>query len=490
MRKVKIKEEFSKYGINLSSKEFFLETLSLISGIIFIAFLLKINKLFLTIVIFLSLMIVPLIIIAHNKQKASLKKFEMLSDYLSNILPTFLQKSKIRFALAEVKEITSGSMKQVINEAINYIDKTRNDPDLFVNAFKIIEKEFPNSRIKSVHKFLLTVETTNSNSFKEVADNLYEDIEGWISRTYTFQKDLLNRRNKLLILCFMTLLMDVMFIYVYSTNDFFNGFTDNILYQISTTLFVITIEIVSAIVLAKLNGEWLIDDNKVKNEELLNKRYAEYKKGIKRITIIDILLALIFIALAIYFYILNNIEISISLIFVTIIYLTKNKRKYRLNKKYVSKAFAIEFPVWLREVSLSLSNLTVLNSIENSINIVSFPLRKEIRKFLNKANKNPTSIKPYNDFLIEFNLEDIRSSMRVLYSINNLSKNDMKIRISRLIDRNQELLSKAESIRNEDSIGGIEALGYVPTIIFSIQIMFSMFIMFFYMINNLGNTPL
>lgn len=481
-------QELNKFGIDISTKDFVLKTLGIISGIIAISYLLKLHLYPLIFIIIISIVIIPLIIIAYQKQIASAKKFEMLTDYLSNIIPIFIQKSKIRYSLAEVSSITFGLMKDKIDEAISYIDNTKNDPDLFKNALNIIEKDFNNSRVKSVHKFLLEVEQTNSSSYKEIANNLYEDIEGWISRTYEFKKDLNNRRNKLLILCVMTLFMDLMFIYVYGSNDFFNGFTDNVFYQISTALFVITIETVCALILGKLNGDWLIDDIKIDNDESLKTKYKLLKRGKQKLTIIDILLTLVFIALAIYFFILNNKTIAISLIIVAYLSITNKKRKYKSIKKAISKQFTLEFPMWIREVSLALNNMTVLNSIENSYNLVSFPLRKEIRKFLIKANNNPTSIKPYNDFLIEYGLEDIRSSMRVLYAINNQSKQEMKIRISKLIERNQKLLAKAERLRNEDSIGGIEALGYVPTVIFSIQIMVSMFIMFFFMMNNLGGT--
>ena len=133
-------------------------------------------------------------------------------------------------------------------------------------------------------------------------------------------------------------------------------------------------------------------------------------------------------------------------------------------------------------------NLTVLNAIEYSQNIASYPLRKEIRTFLNKAKIDPTSIKPYNEFLEEFDLEDAKSTMKVLYAIQNIGKEDVKNRVSNLIIRNQEMLDKAETIRNNDSIGGIETLGYVPTVLFSFQMLVSMFAMFNYMMETVSRS--
>ena len=482
----KIQDSINKYGTNISTKNFMLEVLGIISGIIIISYSLKIKFIPFIIVIFISLVIIPLIVLAWYKQMASAKKFSLLTDYLSNIIPIFMQKSKIRYTLGELSTITSDVMKKSIDNAIEYIDKIKDDPQMLKNALRIIEEEFPNSRVRSVHQFLISVEDANSSTYKDIANNLYEDVESWIKRTYTFKKDLANRRNKLLILCILTLLMDLMFVYVYGANKFFTGYTDNIFYQISSTIFVISIEIISALILAKLNGDWLINDIEKKDEEKLKTKYYLYKKGIAKLGLVEYIFGFTFIILSVFLFLYADKSLGSASLIMAIVLLTQKTRTYNSAKKIITKRFIIEFPIWLREVSLSLGSLTVLNAIENSINTVSYPFRRELRTFLKEANKDPTSIKPYNDFLIEYDLEDARSSMRVLYAINNVSKNDMRLRISKLILRNQDLLAKSEAIRNEDSIGGIEALGYLPIIIFSIQIVISMFIMFYYMLNRVS----
>lgn len=481
-----IKQSINKYGTNISTKNFILEVLGIISGIIVISIFLKLKSIPFIILIIVSILIIPLIVLAWFKQMASAKKFSLLTDYLSNIIPIFMQKSKVRYTLGELSTITSDIMKDSIDKAIEYIDKTKDDPDLLKNALKIIENEFPNSRVKSVHQFLVSVEDANSATYKDIANNLYEDIEGWIKRTYTFKKDLTNRRNKLLILCVLTLLMDLMFVYVYGANEFFQGYTDNIFYQISSTVFVVSIEIISVVILVKLNGDWLINDIDMKNEERIKTKYYIYKKGIVKLSVVDYIFGALFLASGIFFIFNHNNSLGYACFLLVVVLLTQKTRTYNYAKKSITKKFIIEFPIWLREVSLTLGSLTVLNAIENSINTVSYPFRKELREFLKEANKDPTSIKPYNDFLIEYDLEDARSSMRVLYAINNVSKNDMRLRISNLIVRNQDMLAKSESIRNEDSIGWVEALGYLPTVIFSIQIVISMFIMFYYMLNRVS----
>jgi len=431
----------------------------------------------------IALMLVPIVVNAFFKEAVNIKKFEMLTDYLGNIIPIFTQKTKIRFTLNELYDLTNGSMKETIAKALSYLDNTTDDSDMNRNALAIIEREFPNSRVKSVHNLLLSIETATSNSYKEVCQNMYDDIEGWIKRVYTFEKDLRNRRTKLLILCLATLVMNCVFVSLYISNDYFIGFTDSLVYQISSFLFILIILITIVSILTKLHGEWLINDIDVRDEEQLKKDYLLYQNGIPKLKPLEIVVLVsssITTVVCLYF---GNLLNGTLALFMVILMATFPTTKYKKAHRHLQKCLTIEFPVWLREISLTLNSLTVLNAIEFSVNQVSYPMRKELKKFLEEAKSNPVSIKPYSNFLIDYDLEDARSSMKVLYAVNNVGKDDIKNRISNLIYRNQEMLAKAETIRNNDSIAGIEALGYIPTIIFSIQMMVSMFTMFTYMMS-------
>lgn len=480
------KQRVTKYGFNYSTKDIIFESISIISTVLLISYISMLQGTYMLALLGLTILLVPFLIRATTKQSYNIKKFTMLTDYLGNIIPIFTQKTKIRYTLQELYEITSGTMKDCIDKAIKYMDNTVDDPDLNKNALKIIEDEFPNSRIISAHKLLLSIEASSSVMYEGVCQNMYEDIEKWIKRVYTFEKDLKNRRNKLLILCVATLLMNSLFVYLYVSNDYFLGFTDMPIYQISTFIFISTILITITIILTKLHGEWLVNDTDFRKDEYIKKQYILYKNGIPKIKIINLLAFLICMAGGVFVYIKGNVLSFVACMAFGTILLLNPLIRHKLAYKNINKALTIEFPVWLREISLTLNNLTVLNAIERSLKVVSYPMRKEIKKFLDEAKQDPTSIKAYNDFLSDFDLEDAKSSMKVLYAIQNIGKDDVKARVSNLINRNQEMLDRSETLRNNDSISGIEAIGFIPTAVFSIQMMISMFAMFGYMMSSIS----
>lgn len=481
-----LKNDIHKYGFSYSTKDYLLQSSAIMAIIALVSYFSRLRSQYIGVLLLMGLVMTPFLIMAWFKQMYNVSRFAMLTDYLSNIIPVFMQKTKIRYTLGELADLTSGKMRDSIHEAIVYIDNTKDDINLEANALKLIEKEFPNSRVKSVHKMLLSVENMSSINYQEVLGNMYRDVEQWIKRVYLFQKELKDRRSKLLLLCALTLLMNSIFVYIYIKNDYFAGFTSSFLYQLSTTLFIGLILLIMTLILTRLNGEWLIDDL-IKNDEAnLKTKYQLYLNHNLQVSAVFILLSAICILLACFCLIKKEQFAALGLFVLSAIIILEKKRKYQAAFMKIAKTIEIEFPLWLRGIALNLNQLTVLNAIENSVNTVSYPFRQELRTFLKEAKQDPTSIKPYNHFLEDYDLEDGKSSMKVLYSIQNLGKEEMRNRISSLIERNQEMLAKSEAIRNNDSIGGIEFIGYLPIMVFSAQMLVSMFTMFGYILSTMS----
>ena len=485
----KIKDSINKYGYEYRTKDIVLQFIAIVGCIILVGIISKLELKYIMFLIFLGILLTPAVILSIFKSIHSVKRFAILSDYLSNVIPIFLQKSKIRYTLSELYEISSYEMKDSIKKAIDYIDNTKDDVDLFKNSLTIIEKDFNNSRLNAVHKLLIDVENNNSINFKDIANDMIIDIEGWIKRTYSFQKEIKNRKTKLLILCIAVLFMNSIFIALYDSNSYFVGFTSNYFYQLSTTAFISMIMIISTIILLRLNGNWLIEDLKINNNEYIKNKYLKYKNS-KTNNLFYILMTTIFLIGSLYLYIKNEF-ISAIICFGLAIFSYINKDSKKKNAyKALNKSLLYEFPKWLRDVCLKINDMTVINAIESTVNNVSYPLQIEINKFLNKVKQDPTSIKPYNEFLSGYKLDDASNSMKVLYSINNASKSETRNRVSNLIVRNQELLATVEKIENDDEIIGVEAIAYIPTIFFCIQMIISMFLMFSYMMQNIQGAVL
>lgn len=481
-----LKNTINKYGYKYNYLDLLWQSLGIIGLIEIIAYFTRLSGKYLLVLFVLGLILVPYAIFALFTFDYETKRFQLLTDYLSNAIPIFLQKSKIIFTLNELSILTSGKMKECVDKSINYLNNVKDDPDIFENSLKIIFDEYPNSRIQAINDFLINVEKTNSIDYKMVASNLYDDVESWIKRNYLFQKEIKDKRLKLVGLCLMTLLMNIVFVYIYSSNDFFKDFVYSPLFQISNTVFIASILIITTVILTKLNARWLINDLQDDKDEIAKKIYLRYTRKDLKLTkqkiIVDIMILILFI-LCLYWK-ENSYALILGILLCTLLF--KRKIVQRSDYRYLNRKFQMEFPLWLRDIYLNLGLMTTLNAIEISLGNYSYPFQKELFKMVSAARKDPSSIKPYTSFLEEYDLEEARSSMRILYSLNNISKKDVNDRIKYLIDRNQSMLAKAQELKNNESLGLIEMIGFLPMILFAILMLISMTLMFVYMMSNLG----
>ena len=258
--------------------------------------------------------------------------------------------------------------------------------------------------------------------------------------------------------------MNVIFVYIYSSNEFFAGFIESPAYQFSNTVFIVLILITIAVLLSKMNGSWLMEDLKKEDETKSRKIYLRINRDQKKLFPKEYIFGFILIVFALAVFLKGRRDYAMVLGILGLFILFKKKLQYASDRNYLDRQFKMEFPMWLRDIYLNISQMTVLNAVENSISSFSYPFRKELYKFLSAARKDPSSIKPYNDFLEEYDE-----------------------RVGYLIERNQSMLNKSQELRNSDALGSANLIGFLPMIFFSLQMIVSMFIMFMYLMNNLGS---
>lgn len=465
----------SEYGINFSVKYYIIFYVVCLVVVFFVAYLSQLQWKYIVGLMVVATLMFPIIIIAVINQRNEIRRFDQVTSYLTNILPIFMQNTKILWALKEVEELLNYKIKDVVHQAIEYIETNTTDVNAEATALHLIEIEFPNSRVTAVNKLMLSVEKDNSIDYKDTCMVMYDDIEAWINRVYEYQKDLSKRKTELALLCILTVAMNIMFISMYQSNDFFKGFGQISIYQIVTTAFLASIMLVITMTLTRLHGKWIVNDNTVAGNERVEKAYDILNGNAPSIRKVDIIVGSVLAVAAIAVIILLEQKfvgvIILCFAVLVIFYKLLQKRSY---EKIVERAFETEFPLWLRTVSLNLYSMTVLNAIDRSKEMTTYAFTKEIEDFQKEAYEDPTALKPYMKFLRKYKVMSASAAMKVLYSIQNLGTEEIKSQVSGLIVRNQRLLQKSEEIRNKDNISSVESLGYVPMILFSIQMLISL----------------
>ena len=480
------KGTMARYGTSFGFKEYFFYIVGILGSILFIGYISKLELQYMAILIALALIDMPILIVAIVNQRNEMRRFEMVSSYLTSVLPIFVRQPKILYTLEEVSDLIEYRIRDVVLKAIEYIRNDLNNPDAEREALHMIEREFPNSRISATHRLMLSIESTNSKVYEAPCLILYDDIENWINRVYEYQKDLQNRRSKLIMLTMLTILMNSAFILIYGSNEAFSGFSKYPLYQISTTIFLGAMLVILKIAIAKLHGAWIVNDSNERALKRAEQAYEDLKVNRKTIRTGDIIISSVLLLMsAVCIILLRNTPLAILCWFGVLLVLSATTRRKSIRKRTVGKAMELEYPSWLRTVAINLKNMTVVNAIDDTKEFSSKILQEEINKFEEAEYNDPISIRPYIGFLGDYNLPDVVSSMKVLYSIQNLGAMDVQTQIAGLITRTQRLLEKSEKLRNEDNLSGIEMLGFIPMALFTMQTMVSLILMMRIMMETL-----
>jgi hypothetical protein len=114
-------------------------------------------------------------------------------------------------------------------------------------------------------------------------------------------------------------------------------------------------------------------------------------------------------------------------------------------------------------------------------------MKEPIRHMLLDFEDYPVGIEPYDRFLMYFDVPEIKSSMKMLYSISELGKEEADVQIGSVIDRNILLENQAEIIRNKDKVGAFTFLSAVPMIVGVNKIMIDMLLMIIVFTSAIGD---
>ena len=93
-------------------------------------------------------------------------------------------------------------------------------------------------------------------------------------------------------------------------------------------------------------------------------------------------------------------------------------------------------------------------------------------------DKQPESVIPFLDFMKEFDVPEIQSSMKMLYSISSGTGGDPKKQIAEIIRRNNMLLDKSEKNAFDAAFAGLYGLFMAPAIVGSGKLLIDMMVFF------------
>ena len=164
-------------------------------------------------------------------------------------------------------------------------------------------------------------------------------------------------------------------------------------------------------------------------------------------------------------------KMQIASIPVVIIFFVKAAMANLTNDVYIG------FSEWLRDVALNLQSEPLQAAIEETVDECPIVMQESLSVFMKAIAKNPSAVEPYYEFMKEFNIMDIQSIVRTLYSIGDLDSEQADESINTLINRNYEIMDRHEEQKEDDRKAMRGFSNYVPMLFVTVKICIDMLAM-------------
>ena len=485
-----LKTEINGYGFSYSIKDYAVTLLLVIAALVGAGIFYSLKIPFLAVILLSFIVMMPGMITTQFKYIYEQKKFTDAVDYMEYMLYEFKKKPKILYALRAAEDSCTGDIKKRIKKAIDYIENGVYRNNLYKEAFYFIEEGYDCERMAVIHQFLMKIEA-EGGEYQDSLNIILDDVKSWTERTYEFQKEKANIKQKVLITIILSLIMCAILTKV-SAQVY--DITGSMLYQSVTTGLLIAFIILFASVQKKLSGSWLIGDATPRKK--MFQQYALALAGdVKTLRQKELPNAIIYAALGLLFLFGGGLFPVISqfknlgyllIIFAGFTYFIKPSSDIKAAKNNTIKEINKEFPSWFRNLAINLQKETVHVSIKQSLKDAPLVLKPSLISLIKELDDDPVTMKPYINFLSTFELPDISSAMKMLYSLNEAGQDEVVTQINTLVTRNNQLLEKSEKLKNSDSIAITGYLVVLPMVFSLVKMIVDMALILVGFIGSVG----
>ena len=436
MAREKVSDELKKYGYIFSKKKAAIFILGIFLMILILGELFKLRIFYKAVLFAVGIMFLPLFIRNNAKSRYVQGRFSDINVYMEQFLYSFEKSGKILDTLRDVEMIfDEGTMKKKINMAIHHIENAY-DSNAEGDALGIIEREYGYEGLKIVHDFALSVER-EGGEYRSSAKILLNDRRKWMDRTIEYVNEKRRAKTKNTMSILMSLLLCSLIYILGGRMDI--DVATNQLVQLGTTV-VLTVDILILYLSdRKLAEDYLyVKETGMELAVKLQQKWSDFKErpGFP------------------------------------------GRLMWKMDRKTVIREIEKVFPKWIINLSLLLQNDNVQVSLEKSLENAPCVLKRDLETLIKELKLNPTGIKPYISFMKQYEIPDIESTMKVLYSLSENGNGSSDSELEEILSRNRAMIDRAGKLKNEDAMAGMSALFLAPQITAGAKMICDMLVMF------------
>ena len=488
-------KEVHIYGYNYSWKMHLLLNICSLLGIAAIGLLFQMQPVYLSVIVVVALLVLPLMIRDTYKRAYEQKRFADVTTYMEQMLYSFQKSQKITSALQETREIfEEGQMRDCIDQALAYLEEgwARTEKGVLREALELIETPYRCAKITVVHELLVHGEEYGGDMENSII-LLLNDLELWKRNGYKLQANKKkSHADNLISIAAATILSAVVLYVLDGMSTLFPGKTDvqimqvNVI-QVSSMLFILYLLHIVLKSVRSLTDNWL-EKQSMQNEGILLRSYemvTHYDEGKEKKKSLIMTGVFLFSGAAAIFF--HHRWCGILCMVLAAVMLLQHKIGYNMAKKEVHNEMYLALPQWLMQIALLLQSNNVQVSIVKSMESAPPILQEELELLMKRLEEEPGNLKSYTDFCKDFDVPEAQSCMKMLHAISESGTGNARIQIDNLIQRVHEMQDMADQIRDKQLAFKMRMISSYPVFGATAKLLVDMTVGMLYMFQMIGN---
>lgn len=483
-----LRREINTLGYGFSAKRIALVYLAIIGLMVAVGLVFKLPGGWLVPVIVAGLWFAPTLVRNSYRNKYERQRFADVNVYIEQALYAFKNSQKVLETLTDVRMLFAkdSAMGEAIDEAISIIVDPTAVP-VGVNAKEValeaIEKRYPNDYVRSLHRFMLKVESIGGN-FDTSIELLLGNRAMWENRVYRLQDQRKQKRSQILGSVAASSLLCALMLYILPAEVDISGMTP---VRIANVFMIIMFTRIYLSADTKLSSDLLRSQSYDDDTKLLKdyERYMAYDaaRGMK-MSLIFSLLPLAIIAAGVLVF--ANAWVTGVGAVLLVPMLLQHKLGHNLLGRRLRSEVSVAFPQWLMELALLLQADNVQVALFKTVDTALPVMRPELERLRDRLMENPAASEPFMEFFGHFQMPEVTTSMQMLYSLSIGTGGEASAQIANIVQRNNVILDRAEQLRNDDSLSGLYTLFLLPVLLGGAVLMVDMTMFLLAFMSNIG----
>jgi len=482
-----LRREINILGYGFSVRRIALIYAAIIAVMVGVGLAFKLTLPWMAPLVIAGLWFAPTLVRNNYKNKFELQRFSDVNVYIEQSLYAFKNSQKILTTLEDVKILfADGAMREAIDAAIDVItDPTAagHHENAEAKALGIIEARYPNDYVRSLHRFMLKVESIGG-TFDSSIGLLLENRSMWENRVYKLQDRRKQKRSQILGSVIASLSLCLLMLYILPAEV---DISHMLPVQIANVVMIVVFVRIYLAADTKLSSDLLRSQTYSDDEKLLRdyNRFVNYDAHREmRKSLVWALFPLAILAVGVF--LVHNTWVIVAGVVLLPLMLFQHALGHKLLEKRLKREIGWAFPQWLMELALLLQSDNVQVAIFKTIATAPAVLRPELVLLRDKLQADPASSEPFLNFFSLFHMPEVTTSMQMLYSLSVGSGGDPDEQISNIVKRNNIILDRAEDMRNDDSMSSLYTLFLLPVLLGGMVLMVDMTMFLMSFISNIG----